>query len=335
MTLDPALAAVRLAVRRTLADRAPMTGPVLVACSGGADSLALLTATVFETRAATRPVIGVTVDHRLQTGSAEHAAAVVEQMVRLGADETATVAVTVGGAGLGPEAAAREARYVALEELATRFGGSVILLGHTLDDQAETVLLGLTRGSGARSLAGMRAERPPFWRPLLGLTRRQTEAACLAEGIEFWKDPHNTNPRFTRARVRHRVLPVLEEELGPGVGAALARTAEQLQEDLAVLEALADEALREARTETGFATSVLETAAPAIRHRVLRGAAIAAGAPGTELFRVHVLALDALVMRYRGQQWVDLPGHLQGFREGGELRFRNTGERGAGSPVAG
>ena len=220
MSLDPAVAAVRNAVRRALADVG--REPVLVACSGGADSLALLAATVFEARRHQAHVVGVTVDHGLQDGSAEHAARVVEQMAALGADETVSVRVRVEAGGQGPEAAAREARYAVLEEVAGRFGSGVVLLGHTLDDQAETVLLGLARGSGARSLAGMRRSFPPYRRPLLDVTRAQTTAACAAAGIDVWLDPQNEDARFTRARVRHRVLPVLEQELGPGVAASLA-----------------------------------------------------------------------------------------------------------------
>ncbi|MDX6327517.1 MAG: tRNA(Ile)-lysidine synthase, partial [Nocardioidaceae bacterium] len=131
----PAVAAVRLAVRRCLRELPP--GPVLVACSGGADSLALLTGCVFETRDGSRRVVGVTVDHGLQEGSAERAGAVVEQLSRLGADETMTIRVRVDSPGLGPEAAARQARYAALGQAAAHVGARVVLLGHTLDDQAE------------------------------------------------------------------------------------------------------------------------------------------------------------------------------------------------------
>jgi tRNA(Ile)-lysidine synthase len=320
MTLDPAVAAVRLAVRRALAD--VLDQPVLVACSGGADSLALLAATVFEGRKAGWHVVGVTVDHGLQHGSADHADRVVGQMTELGADQTVSVSVTVDGRGRGIEAAAREARYAVLTDMAERTSASVVLLGHTLDDQAETVLLGLTRGSGGRSIAGMRSGFGPFRRPLLGVTRAQTEAACVAEGIEFWDDPHNTDPRFTRARIRHRVMPVLEEELGPGVAEALARTAEMLQSDLESLDDAAESLLAEHGAEGGLDVSWLAALHAALRHRVLRLAALRAGAPASELFRVHVLEVDRLVSDYRGQRWVDLPGHVRAVREGGRVRMR-------------
>jgi tRNA(Ile)-lysidine synthase len=231
-------------------------------------------------------------------------------MAALGAAETASIQVEVMASGQGIEAAAREARYAVLTEFADRAGSDVVLLGHTLDDQAETVLLGLTRGSGGRSIAGMRSSFRPFRRPLLGLTRAQTEAACRSQGIDFWRDPHNEDPRFTRARIRHVVMPVLERELGPGVAAALARTAEQLQEDLAALDSDADRAESLVRTETGLDVPALRTLATAVRRRVLRRAAVEAGSPPSELFRVHVLAIDDLVQNYRGQQRVELPGHV-------------------------
>jgi tRNA(Ile)-lysidine synthase len=321
MSLDPAVAAVRLAVRRSLLGVGDH--PVLVACSGGADSLALLAAAVFEGRSADRPVVGVTVDHGLQAGSADHAARVVEQMAGLGVAETVGVRVDVTASGQGPEAAAREARYAVLAEVAERFGSRVVLLGHTLDDQAETVLLGLARGSGGRSLAGMRRSRGPFFRPLLDLTRAQTEAACRAEGIEFWSDPHNDDPRFTRSRVRHRVLPVLEAELGPGIAAALARTAEQVARDTQALDALAERVWR----TSGTAADALAEQPEAVVLRVLRLAALDAGAPAAELGYGHVLAVAELVHGPEGpvrHKQVQLPGHVTAYREGDLLKFRRT-----------
>jgi tRNA(Ile)-lysidine synthase len=330
MALDPAVAVVRIAVRRWLAECPPAAdAPVLVACSGGADSLALLAAAVFEARRAPWRVVGVTVDHGLQAGSAEHAARVVAQMAGLGADETASVRVSVSAAGQGPEAAAREARYAVLTELAARTGAGTVLLGHTLDDQAETVLLGLTHGSGARSLSGMRRGFPPFGRPLLEVPRSRTEAACRAEGIEFWTDPHNSDPRYTRSRVRHTVLPLLERELGPGVAATLARTADQLREDVEALDELAEGAHAQVRgSGGGLDVAGLAGLPTAIRRRVLRLAALDAGSPASELFRVHVLAMDELVTRWSGQQGVDLPGHLRLVREDGALHVRRTRDPG-------
>ena len=329
MTLDPAVAAVRVAVRRALADHeAPA---VLVACSGGADSLALLAATVFETRRRDLRVVGAVVDHGLQDGSAEHTTRVVGQMATLGVDETVSARVQVDAGGLGPEAGAREARYDVLDQMARHFGAGQVLLGHTLDDQAETVLLGLARGSGGRSIAGMRpafqraedADAPWFRRPLLDLRRAQTEAACAAEGIDFWTDPHNADPRFARSRVRTTVLPVLERELGPGIAEALARTADQLQADAAVLD---DQALGRFGElyddERGFDVDDLEPVELAIRHRLLRMAALRAGCPPSELTSVHIKALAEQVgNRTHLPRRIQLPGHVTAVREGDVLRF--------------
>jgi len=325
---DPAVAATRLAVRRVLAGAADPDGQrVLVACSGGADSLALLAAAVFEARGRPWSVVGVTVDHGLHEDSAEVAERVVAQMAILGADETATARVAVTTDGHGPEAAAREARYAVLEELAQRFDSGVVLLGHTLDDQAETVLLGLARGSGGRSLAGMRRAWGVFRRPLLDLTRAETEAACRAEGIAWWTDPANDDPRFTRNRVRHTVLPMLEAELGPGVAATLARTADQVRPDIEALDGWALRVFDEVRVDDGLDATALGRQPSAVISRVLRLAALAAGSPPADLFHVHVVALADLVAVPRsgsGHGDVQLPGRVTAYREGDLLRFRST-----------
>ena len=230
----------------------------------------------------------------------------------MGVDETVTARVEVDAAsGVGPEAAAREARYAVLEEVATRLGARTVLLGHTLDDQAETVLLGLARGSGGRSLQGMRPAFGVFARPLLGVRRDDTVTACRVEGLEFWDDPHNQDPTYARVRVRERVLPVLEAELGPGVAETLARTAEQLREDTVLLDLLTDTALAAARRPGGLDVDTLRSAV----HR----AALEAGVPASELTRGHVLEVDRLLVDWRGQRWVDLPGHLRALRRDGLL----------------
>jgi len=339
VSLHPSVAAVRVAVRRTLTELGPDQPPdaaVLVACSGGPDSLALLAATVFEGPRLGFRVIGVTVDHGLQEGSAEHTAHVVQQMAALGVDETASARVQVSG-GRGPEAAAREARYAVLDEMAQHFGAVAVLLGHTLDDQAETVLLGLSRGSGGRSLAGMRRRFDHYHRPLLDVTRTDTVTACQVEGIEYWNDPHNIDPSFARVRVRRKVLPVLEDELGPGVTAALARTADQLRPDMELLDQLALSAYEELRSEDlrdeeGLETKALADLAPAIRSRVLRLAALDAGAPASELFHVHVVAMGQLLHSRDPRAAVQLPGqvtaYLSSTGEDGRLRFRRTAVQG-------
>ncbi|HEY0644907.1 MAG TPA: tRNA lysidine(34) synthetase TilS [Nocardioides sp.] len=319
MTLHPSVAAVRVPVRAVLSHLS--AGDVVaVACSGGADSLALASAAVFEGHKLALRVIGVTVDHGLQPGSAAQADRVVAQLAAIGVDETLTARVHVDpSSGLGPEAAAREARYAVLEEVAAHVQARTVLLGHTLDDQAETVLLGLTRGSGGRSLQGMRPGFGVFARPLLGVRRDDTVTACQVEGLEIWDDPHNHDPGYTRVRVRDRVLPVLEDELGPGIAEALARTADQLRDDTALLDELAERAHDDARREGGLDVAVLGAAPPSLRHRVVHRAALDAGVPASELTRGHVLEVDKLLVAWRGQRWVDLPGHLRALRRDGLL----------------
>ena len=322
MTLHPAVAAVRRGVRGDLADLEP-GDTVVVACSGGADSLALLAATVHEGHQQALRVVGATVDHGLQDGSAERAAGVVEQMARLGVDETVSARIRVDGPGLGPEAAARQGRYAVLDQIGERFGAVAVLLGHTRDDQAETVLLGLTRGSGGRSIAGMRRRFERYRRPLLDVARADTVTACQVEGIEFWTDPHNSDPAYTRSRVRERVLPVLEDELGPGVAETLARTADQLRRDVEALDRLADAAYADQREPDAIPIAALLDLDPAIASRVLRLAALDAGSLDGELFHVHIEALAGLAMgEVNGE--VQLPGAVSAFREGDRLRFRRT-----------
>jgi tRNA(Ile)-lysidine synthase len=339
---SPAVADVRNAVRESLRDLDP-GALVLAACSGGADSLSLAAALAFVAPRQRLRAGGVTVDHGLQPGSAGRARDVAATLLRLGLDPVECVPVSVPGAGKhgGPEAAARTARYDALAAVAERTGAAAVLLGHTLDDQAETVLLGLARGSGARALAGMAARRGRYRRPLLTVRRRTTLAACAALDLPVWDDPHNTDPRFARARVRHEVMPVLETTLGPGVAEALARTAGQLRADAECLDELAQrEAERADGGRSALLTEHLAALPPAIRSRVLRAAAIAAGCPAGALTACHVEQLAALVTGWRGQRWIDLPGGVRGLRRDGQLRLTRdialAGDDPAGSgPTAG
>jgi len=240
------VAGIRLAVRRCLAPL-PADSLVLVACSGGADSLALAAATAFVApRLALRAGL-VTVDHGLQPGSAERAAAVASWATSAGLAPAEVAAVEVGGLPGGPEAAARTARYAALSEAASRLAAAVVLLGHTRDDQAETVLLALARGAGPRGLAGMPYRRGIFARPLLDVARSDTRKACAALGLAVWEDPHNSDPAYTRSRVRGEAMPALIAALGPGVVDNLARTATQVAVDNAALDELAARALIAAR----------------------------------------------------------------------------------------
>jgi tRNA(Ile)-lysidine synthase len=320
VSLHPSVAAVRRGVREALADQEPGHA-VLVACSGGADSLALLSATIFEGHKLGLRVVGATVDHGLQAMSADVCARVVEQMATLGCDETVGARVQVDAGGLGPEAAARQARYAVLDQIAERFDAAVVLLGHTRDDQAETVLLGLARGSGGRSLAGMRRSFDRYRRPLLDVPRADTITACQVEGIAWWGDPHNDDPGYARVRVRQRVLPLLEAELGPGIAETLARTADQVRADVDLLDDVADAAYARLRD---LPVEGLARQPGPIRTRVLRLAALEAGAINSELTYDHVRALDALVTAWRGQRWIELPGHLRAVRRDGRIHLERT-----------
>lgn len=308
MRLSDAEARGRAGVRDVLRGL-PDGAPVVVGVSGGADSLALAACTAFVADRDRHDARAVVVDHGLQQRSADVAARAVEQVRGLGLAAEA-VAVAVGTEG-GPEASARDARRAALLEAAGPDG--VVLLAHTLDDQAETVLVGLGRGSGPRSLAAMAPRSGPWRRPFLGLRRADTEAVCVAHDLAWWTDPHNTDPAFRRARVRHEVLPLLEDVLGGGVAAALARTADRLRDDTDLLDRLA------AEVDDPADTAVLAALHPALRSRVLHRVALDAGATPGELTAVHVAALERLVTQWHGQDRVELPGHVSVRRVGGRL----------------
>ncbi|MBT8225112.1 MAG: tRNA lysidine(34) synthetase TilS [Dactylosporangium sp.] len=329
---------MRVAIRRCLI-RQVGNGPrlVLVACSGGADSLALALATRF---VAPRLGLGcglVTVDHQLQEGSGQRAANIISWAERVGFGPVLglTVDAQAGPGGQGPEATARTARYAAMVDAARRAGAGAVLLGHTREDQAETVLLALARGSGPRGLAGMPERRlidgVPFLRPLLAVSRAQTRAACAAGaagdgdaaggvgGLEPWEDPHNADPAFARVRVR-QALPVLVEALGAGVVANLARTAQMIAVDVEYLDAAAASAAERVSTAGGaLSASGLAELPTALRRRVLHQWSLGLGARGADLSSRHVDALDALVTAWRGQGHVALPGGIRVGRETGRL----------------
>ncbi|WP_181038549.1 tRNA lysidine(34) synthetase TilS [Arthrobacter sp. ZGTC131] len=294
---------------------------ILVACSGGPDSLALAAVASYFARRGhvdghAVEVGAVVVDHQLQAGSAEVAARTAKTLRELGLSPVQIRTVDVASSGAGPEAAARDARHAALEAAATEWGADAILLGHTLDDQAEQVLLGLARGSGTRSLAGMRPERGRLLRPFLGLRRADTEEICRAEELEPWHDPSNADPAFARSRTRVEVMPLLEEKLGPGVAESLARTAAILQLDADYLEDVANNTYAALAERSGPDVSLPEAAlnelAPAIRFRVIAKAAADVG--GQQPSYQRLLAAEALLRRQGSAGPVELPGGVSVYR---------------------
>ncbi|WP_068280286.1 tRNA lysidine(34) synthetase TilS [Aldersonia kunmingensis] len=299
-----AVLTVRRAVRSWLADTG-VSAPVAVALSGGADSLALTAAATVEAA----QVHALIVDHGLQADSADVAARAERAALGLGCASARVLPVKVSGAG-GLEAAAREARYAALR--AGVDPGIPVLLGHTLDDQAETVLLGLARGSGGRSIHGMRAYDPPWGRPLLGVRRADTRQMCADLDLPVYEDPHNSAPDFVRARLRGEVLPLLEQVLGGGVAAALARTGDQLREDDDALDAITAEASRRAHAGTDLDTAVLADEPAALRRRIIRAWLLDGGARAVTSKHLH--AVDDLVMKWRGQGGVAVGGGAPGVR---------------------
>jgi tRNA(Ile)-lysidine synthase len=367
--LTPAIADVRRAVREALIGVAD-GGLVLVGLSGGADSLALAAATAFEAPRAGIRAGAVIVDHQLQPGSADVASRAAAQasdlslapvLIRrvlpyghleraqsdhkraLGETDAAPVGATdngpetdaahVGATGNGPEADARDARYGAFRDVLAETPAAGILLAHTLDDQAETVLLGLARGSGPTSLRGMSPVNGPFLRPLLGIRRATTRQACADAGLEPWDDPQNLDPAYARVRVRTTVLPTLERELGPGVAEALVRTAEQLREDADALDAMVVETIEDMcePAEAGIAVSVgaLTATTPALRLRIIRY--VVQSEFGVALHRVHVEAVARLVTDWHGQKPLDLPG-VRVARQSGMLVFSRAEQQPSDRP---
>jgi len=314
--MTDAIVAIRNAVKPHLA-RLEAGDIVLVAVSGGADSLALASAVLTEAKQSTITPIAVTIDHQLQSGSGAQAEKVEKQLKEMGYGKVIVKKVVVTTES-GLEAGARDARYQALSACAAQEKATKVFLGHTRDDQAETVLLGLARGSGTRSLSGMAIENGIYLRPLLHITRVETVAACKELGIEPWNDPHNGNTEFSRIRVRTEVLPVMEEKLGPGIAAALARSAGILRDDADALDEIAQSEIS-ASDLANLDCEHLSTLVRAIRSRVLRAALYAAGAPSGSITADHLAAVEALVTSWRGQGQVSLPGGVKVERISGRL----------------
>ena len=356
------LRACSLAVRAQLTsyiDEAGAPPALIVGLSGGADSLALALTTIDVAARAGIPVVTVTVDHGLRAGSGDEAREVADLAESLGA-RAVVETVAVDGRG-GPEASARDARRAALRAVGLR-ENAPILLGHTMDDQAETVLLRLARGSGPSSLRAIAPvshddDGVTWLRPLLKLRRTDTEQACAQAGLTPVHDPTNDidgpwraadGSPLRRSALRHGAMPALASALGVDPVPALARTAALCAEDDDALidraRELADaarvSALRVAdETDPGgadspvaLAVAPLRGAPRAVRTRALREGAQAAGIRA--LSSAHVDAIDDLVVAWRGQGPIHLPGG-SASRVGHGARARIVFvARGRGDPTA-
>ena len=316
VSTNPATVAIRSAVRECLST-CSAGDTVLVAVSGGADSLALAAALVPETKNALINLVGVTIDHQLQNNSGAQAVKVQEQLSQLGIKQVEIVKVQVELVD-GLEASARRARYAALEEVATKHDAKLIFLGHTLNDQAESVLLGLARGSGARSLSGMARCTGKYCRPLLEISRSETLAACTENNLTPWIDPHNSDSQFARVRVRTEALPKLEENIGPGITEALARSADLLRDDADALDGWANQVAADLDL-ADLEIALLAELPKAVRTRLLRSAIYAAGAPIGSITADHIKTVEAFVTSWHGQGACSLPGGVKVSRISGRL----------------
>jgi tRNA(Ile)-lysidine synthase len=293
---------------------------ILFGCSGGTDSMALAAALLKEN--SDTKIIPVVVDHGLQDGSAQIAARTVNKLKEMGFAEVVSARANVEITD-GLEASARRARYQIFNQFIDAYQPKYFLLAHTLNDQAESVLLGLARGSGARSLSAMATVNNIFIRPLLKISREQTTAACIEAGINIWEDPHNDDQRFARVRVRKNLLPQIERDLGPGVTEALARSADLLRDDADALDDFANQYFQQADPKD---LDVLELGRlpKAIRTRVLRLAIYKAGAPSGMLSADHIAQAEALISDWHGQKEVALPGNVKLSRISGRITLFTT-----------
>jgi tRNA(Ile)-lysidine synthase len=307
---------LRQAIRPYLSNT---SGVVLIGVSGGADSMALAAATLAESSG--RRVIPVVVDHGLQENSAEVASLVINRLKKMGFDEIFSVRASVELKD-GLEASARRARYKVFEQATETYGAEIFLLGHNKNDQAESVLLGLVRGSGTRSLSGMREQNGIYVRPFLDISRETIEEACSESGLEIWSDPHNENLEFKRVMIRRESIPKLENDLGPGVIDALARSARIMSEDADALDEWASRAVDEIGSNN-LDISKLVALPKAVRARVLRNAIYASGAPSGSISAEHLKPVESLVTAWEGQGECSLPGGVKVSRISGRITLSN------------
>ncbi|MGV4348509.1 tRNA lysidine(34) synthetase TilS [Trueperella pyogenes] len=324
----PAVTAARRAMTAALAS-VPDGGAVLLAVSGGSDSMAMTKVAMWAARGRIE-VLSATVDHGLRPESGAEALAVDRYLRRVLDTSIVTRIDVLASGGEGPEGNARNARYDRLADIA-RAGGRLkgtgpltVFLGHTADDQAETVLMGLGRGSGPRSIAGMRqrAALPghddvPMVRPYLHMRRADLRVVCSQLDIPWLDDPSNhidgpwraaDGSPLRRSEIRHRALPALDTALGGGVTDALARTATMIRDDDDLLTSLAAHVRKQVTSPDGVVVKELARQPRALRARVLREILAEVGDRAGDIVYRHIDALDRLVCGADNNRELDLPG---------------------------
>lgn len=309
------IAKARAAVRQSLTSLNP-GDHVVVAVSGGADSLLLAYCLHHEGVELALTINAVIIDHQLQPDSGQVAQVAQRALHKFGINQVEIIPVDVVQKD-GIEADARKARYQALNAHADKVAAQAIFLGHNEDDLAESVLLGLTQGAGTKSLAGMAIHDGRYIRPFLTLTREEIIAACAEAHIEYWSDPHNEDLRFTRVKIRKKIMPLMESELGPGIKSALARSARIFREDSDALDTLTEEIFATIADPSSIDVALLEGLPSALRKRVIRRAVALLGA--TRISAEHLGWVDALISQWHGQGEVALPSGVTARRESGRL----------------
>lgn len=294
---------------------------ILVGCSGGADSIALAWSASVVCKRLNLNLGVVIVDHQLIAESNQVAENTKKQCAEFGINQIIVKKIKVVLENEGLEAAARKARYKAFEEVIKDTNAKALMLAHTQDDQAETMLMRLTRGSGAKSLSAMSEVSGKYLRPFLHVRKFEIKDALEKEDIKYWNDPANSNSDFLRVKVRNELIPKLIEVLGDSVVEALDRTSMLLKNDNDILDQIALDHYQENRQ---LLISKLEDLPSAIRTRVIKLAALDAGVnPGPFSFE-HIEAIDALVTNWHGQSHIDLPGFVQASRVNETIRFNSS-----------
>ncbi|MDO4270024.1 MAG: tRNA lysidine(34) synthetase TilS [Eubacteriales bacterium] len=307
-------------VKQTIAEYHMLTAeePVLAALSGGADSVSLLLALL----TLGYPVRAFHLNHCLRGQESDRDEAFCRRLC-----EARQVPLTVERVDVRAEAARRgesvetAARQIRYERLAAAAHGMKIATAHTADDNVETMLFHLARGTGAKGLAGIPPVRGGLIRPLISVSRREVEAYLAGIGQAYVTDSSNHSDCYTRNRIRHEIVPELQK-INPELAAAAGRTARLLRQDDDCLAGLAEQVVSQAAGADGaYAVQRLQAAHPAVRSRALRLIAVRAGVPQRDFSMRHVAALEALIKSENPSAVCTLPGGFVARREYGAVRF--------------